>query len=139
MYSTLLHFRLLNQFMTIAPPSCSASRSLIFVFNFAYSLFRGKIAGRNPWHSNTLEWTAPSPPPHGNFETTPIVRRGPYEYSVPDAPEDYLPQTAGASRGACRSRLRRTDPTTPEIASLARVCLFLRRNLSRAGCTPGPC
>ena len=62
--------------------------------NFFCSLFRGKIAGRNPWHSNTLEWTAPSPPPHGNFETPPIVYRGPYEYGVPDAEEDYLPQTA---------------------------------------------
>ena len=48
--------------------------------NFLCSLFCGKKAGRNPWHSNTLEWTAPSPPPHGNFETIPIVYRGPYEY-----------------------------------------------------------
>ncbi len=57
------------------------------------------MAGRNPWQSNTLEWTAPSPPPHGNFETTPIVRRGPYEYSVPDSPEDYLPQTQARPAG----------------------------------------
>ena len=35
------------------------------------SLFCGKKAGRNPWHSNTLEWAAPSPPPHGNFEDDP--------------------------------------------------------------------
>ena len=72
----------------------------IFVVNFAWSLFRGKIAGRNPWHSNTLEWTAPSPPPHGNFEHVPIVRRGPYEYSVPDVEEDYLPQTAAHPTGS---------------------------------------
>ena len=39
----------------------------IFLVNFVWSLFRGKKAGRNPWNSNTLEWTAPSPPPHGNF------------------------------------------------------------------------
>jgi len=49
-------------------------------------------SGRNPWHSNTLEWTAPSPPPHGNFEEIPVVYRGPYEYGHPDSPEDYLPQ-----------------------------------------------
>ena len=66
---------------------------VIFVANFFWSLFRGKVAGRNPWHSNTLEWTAPSPPPHGNFEETPIVRRGPYEYGHPEMEQDYLPQT----------------------------------------------
>ena len=42
---------------------------IIFLVNFFLSLFCGKRRGRNPWHSNTLEWTAPSPPPHGNFET----------------------------------------------------------------------
>ena len=51
------------------------------------------MAGRNPWNSNTLEWTVPSPPPHGNFETTPIVYHGPYEYALPGLEEDYLPQT----------------------------------------------
>ena len=68
--------------------------------NFFCSLFCGKKAGRNPWHSNTLEWTAPSPPPHGNFEETPIVCRGPYEYSVPGIEEDYLPQTAAIADAA---------------------------------------
>ena len=55
---------------------------LIFLVNFFWSLFCGKVAGRNPWHSNTLEWTAPSPPPHGNFDEPPIVYRGPYEYGA---------------------------------------------------------
>lgn len=66
----------------------------IFVANLVISLFAGKKAGRNPWHANTLEWTAPSPPPHGNFEKEPLVVRGPYEFSGPDcAPgEDYAPQ-----------------------------------------------
>ena len=91
-------FRELNQFMTISAILLGFTQFL-FVFNFAWSLFRGKVAGRNPWHSNTLEWTAPSPPPHGNFETTPIVRRGPYEYSVPGMEEDYLPQTAEQPAG----------------------------------------
>jgi cytochrome c oxidase subunit 1 len=72
---------------------------LIFLANFFYSLFRGPVAGRNPWKSNTLEWTAPSPPPHGNFETPPIVYHGPYEYSRPDTKEDFLPQTEKAEGG----------------------------------------
>jgi cytochrome c oxidase subunit 1 len=98
MYSSWEHFRELNQFMTISAIILGFSQ-FIFVFNFAWSLFRGKVAGRNPWHSNTLEWTAPSPPPHGNFETPPIVRRGPYEYSVPGMEEDFLPQTEEAPAG----------------------------------------
>ena len=44
---------------------------------------RGKLAGPNPWHANTLEWQTTSPPPHENFVgRVPTVYRGPYEYSV---------------------------------------------------------
>ena len=39
---------------------------------------------------------APSPPPHGNFATQPVVYRGPYEYSVPGHREDFFPQHLGA-------------------------------------------
>ena len=70
-----------------------AAAQLIFVFNLFYSMFFGEKADRNPWRSNSLEWEAPSPPPHGNFERTPVVYRGPYEYSHPAAEQDYLPQT----------------------------------------------
>jgi len=64
-----------------------------FVFNFFYSLVFGPKAGPNPWRANTLEWAAPSPPPHYNFETIPTVYHPAYEYSVPGLPDDYLPQT----------------------------------------------
>ena len=40
---------------------------VLFIWNFVASLFSGRKADRNPWHSNTLEWTAASPPPHGNW------------------------------------------------------------------------
>src|SRR5262245_8026670 len=91
-YQTWVHLQPLNQFMTICALALGLSQ-LIFLANFFLSLFWGKVADRNPWHSNTLEWTAPSPPPHGNFEEIPVVRRGPYEYGHPDAEHDYLPQT----------------------------------------------
>ena len=65
---------------------------LVFLFNFFWSMFRGPKAPANPWRANTLEWTAPSPPPHGNFATMPNVYRGPYEYSVPGRADDYWPQ-----------------------------------------------
>ncbi|ODS52117.1 MAG: cytochrome c oxidase subunit I [Acidobacteria bacterium SCN 69-37] len=64
----------------------------VFLFNFFYSMFRGKRATANPWHANTLEWAAPSPPPHGNFPEMPVVYRGPYEYSVEGREDDYWPQ-----------------------------------------------
>jgi cytochrome c oxidase subunit 1 len=83
----------LNRFISISAFVLFLGQ-LIFVVNFFYSLFRGPRAGTNPWNSNTLEWTAPSPPPHGNFETTPVVYRGPYEYGTIDHPEiDHLMQT----------------------------------------------
>ncbi len=64
-----------------------------FIINFFGSLFFGKKVGQNPWQATTLEWSAPSPPPHGNFETVPVVYRAPYEYSVPGEKEDFIPQT----------------------------------------------
>ncbi len=63
-----------------------------FIINFFISAVAGKKVSNNPWDATTLEWLAPSPPPHGNFETVPVVYRGPYEYSVPGASEDFHPQ-----------------------------------------------
>jgi cytochrome c oxidase subunit I len=68
----------------------------VFLFNFIASLIRGRKAERNPWKANTLEWTADSPPPHGNWAEMPTVYRGPYEYSVPGRPTDYWPQNEPA-------------------------------------------
>jgi cytochrome c oxidase subunit 1 len=67
-----------------------------FFINFFYSMFKGPKAPRNPWNSATLEWTLPSPPGHGNFEVTPTVYHGPYEYSVPGMQQDFLPQNQPA-------------------------------------------
>ena len=64
-----------------------------FIINFFRSIEVGQGAStENPWDATTLEWSAPSPPGHGNFLTEPIVYRGPYEYSVPGAAKDFTPQ-----------------------------------------------
>src|SRR5208337_321112 len=63
-----------------------------FIVNFFYSLARGRVAERNPWHANTLEWTVDSPPQHPNFTVPPRVYRDPYEYSSPESSQDWLPQ-----------------------------------------------
>ena len=66
---------------------------VVFLVNFFVSLKKGPKASKNPWNANTLEWVAPSPPPHGNFpDGLPNVYRGPYEYGHPDRAEDYWPQ-----------------------------------------------
>ena len=62
---------------------------IFFIYNFFRSIKKGEKVGANPWQATTLEWSAPSPPPHGNFTTPPVVHRGPYEYSVPGSNSDY--------------------------------------------------
>jgi cytochrome c oxidase subunit 1 len=90
-YEFLADMQWWNVFITMSA-FCLGASQLVFLGNFVVSLFAGKKAERNPWQANTLEWTAPSPPPHGNFETLPTVYRGPYEYSSPLVKEDWLPQ-----------------------------------------------
>jgi cytochrome c oxidase subunit 1 len=90
-YEFLRPLQPLNAYATIATILLLLAQ-LPFVVNFFWSLFAGKVAERNPWQANTLEWSAPSPPPHGNFDTVPVVYRGPYEYSHPSVSEEWLPQ-----------------------------------------------
>jgi cytochrome c oxidase subunit 1 len=65
-----------------------------FIWNFFYSMFKGKRVGANHWQATTLEWAAATSPPlaHGNFAVAPVVYRGPYEYSVPGSGKDFTPQ-----------------------------------------------
>ncbi|PKV66291.1 cytochrome c oxidase subunit I [Pontibacter ramchanderi] len=82
----------LNSFISIAA-ILGFTAQLIFLFNFIYSIFKGRRATANPWHSNTLEWTTPVNPGHGNWPgEIPTVYRWPYDYSKPGAAEDYIPQ-----------------------------------------------
>jgi len=85
----------LDVFISISAFMLGAAQ-LLFMYNFFSSAVTGPKADRNPWEANTLEWTADSPPPHGNWPTPPVVYRWPYDYSVPGAPEDYIPQTVPA-------------------------------------------
>ena len=106
-YQTFAHLQPINQFMTICAILMVATQ-IIFAANFFYSIFFGTRLGRNPWRSNGLEWTTPSPPGHGNFDFQPIVYRGPYEYSSPESDEDYYPQTEPPPKDAPKD-----DPDGP--------------------------
>ncbi|MGN6032208.1 MAG: cytochrome c oxidase subunit I [Thermomicrobiales bacterium] len=46
---------------------------LLFLYNIAYSLKRGQVAGPNPWDASTLEWATSSPPPVYNFAVIPHI------------------------------------------------------------------
>lgn len=63
-----------------------------FIINFFWSIKGGRKVGDNPWDATTLEWAAPSPPPHGNFLTEPVAYRDPYDYSDPRCDVDFVPQ-----------------------------------------------
>ena len=79
---------------------CNKSRGqFILIYNIIKTLKTGKPAGKNPWKANSLEWhTSTVPPEHGNFgERLPVVHRWPYDYSVPGAKEDFMPQTTPPS------------------------------------------
>ncbi len=84
----------LNKFISISAILGTAAQ-LIFIWNFYYSIKKGKKSPQNPWQSNTLEWTAPiEERMHGNWPgDIPHVHRWPYDYSVPGAPQDFIPQT----------------------------------------------
>ena len=80
---------------------CVASVQLVFLYNLYHSATRGKPAGGNPWGATTLEWqTSTTPPTHGNFgKELPSVYRWAYDYSVPGAEEDFIPQNVPAGKG----------------------------------------
>src|SRR5438552_8911034 len=92
-YEFLKHAPPLVLFVTIAA-IVTVSVQVVFYFNLVWSMFKGKKASDNPWEATTLEWTTATPPPHDNFAGhIPIVYRGPYEFSVPGAPKDFVMQT----------------------------------------------
>jgi cytochrome c oxidase subunit 1 len=91
-YEYLRPLQPINTFISVCAFGLFASQ-IIFAVNFIGSWFWGAKASENPWEDNGLEWTLPSPPPHGNFVTVPTVHRGPYEYSFPQSDRDSLPQS----------------------------------------------
>ena len=85
---------LLNQGITIAALIVGVAQ-ILFIWNLIYSYYRGRDSGPNPWKATTLEWQTPETPPrHGNWESRlPTVYRWAYDYSVPGAKDDFIPQS----------------------------------------------
>lgn len=84
---------LANEAITIAALIVGVAQ-LLFFYNMIWSCFRGPRADPNPWRATSLEWQTPqTPPAHGNWgPTLPVVYRWAYDYSVPGAAQDFIPQ-----------------------------------------------
>lgn len=82
----------LNRFISTVAMIVFAAQFL-FLFNFFYSIFKGrKLKTQNPWGSNTLEWTTPIEPMHGNWPgEIPEVYRWAYDYGKDG--KEFIPQT----------------------------------------------
>jgi cytochrome c oxidase subunit 1 len=91
----------LNAFVTVMVLIVGLAQ-LSFLYNLAWSYFKGEKAERNPWKACSLEWQTPEfPPGHGNFgDELPQVYRWPYDFAVPGAAEDYVPQNVPPSQVA---------------------------------------
>ncbi len=90
----------LNASITIAALIVGAAQ-MIFIYNVIVSLRHGEKAGKNPWRAASLEWQTPDVPPHhGNWGSElPKVYRWAYDYSVPGAKDDFIPQTQPVLEG----------------------------------------
>ncbi len=82
----------LNEFISVVALIVFATQ-LLFILNFVYSIFKGrKVTTPNPWGSNTMEWTTPIRPGHGNWPgEIPEVHRWAYDYGKDG--RDFIPQT----------------------------------------------
>ncbi len=110
----------LNAFITVVAIIVGITQ-LLFIVNLVWSYFRGAIAGGNPWRATTLEWQTPhTPPGHGNWGATlPVVHRWAYDYSVPGAAQDFVPQNmapeeAGVGDGGAPPHAAAATPVTGE-------------------------
>ncbi len=71
-YDSGLGWDALNLIISIAS-FVFAAGTLLTLYNFAHSHFRGRRAPANPWDADSLEWATTSPPPEYNFAAMPVV------------------------------------------------------------------
>ena len=91
---------LANEWISVAALTVFAAQ-ILFFYNMIWSLFKGPKADPNPWGAASLEWQTPdTPPAHGNWgPQRPVVYRWAYDYSVPGAKTDFIPQTEPPGAG----------------------------------------
>ncbi len=90
-YSYPEHFQALNVASTAGASVLAMGLFLILIY-LVISLFRGEVAGHNPWHSAGYEWRTQNPPITHNFHDVPTYTRDPHDYT--SAPEDEVKHAA---------------------------------------------
>jgi cytochrome c oxidase subunit 1 len=95
-WESFKQFAELNRFISTVAMIVFAVQ-LLFVFNFFYSIWKGRrVTSKNPWGANTLEWTTPIRPGHGNWPgEIPEVHRWAYDYGKDG--REFIPQTEAIS------------------------------------------
>jgi cytochrome c oxidase subunit I+III len=71
-YDAGLGWDVLNLVISIAS-FVFAAGTLLTLYNFVRSHFRGAPAPADPWGGDSLEWSTTSPPPEYNFAAVPVV------------------------------------------------------------------
>jgi cytochrome c oxidase subunit 1 len=75
------------QMLNVLSTAGATLLALGMLFTLGYliaALIWGEKAERNPWQSRSFEWLADSPPSKHNFDEPFIVKRGPYDYHLPE-------------------------------------------------------
>jgi cytochrome c oxidase subunit 1 len=95
-WESFKHYDGLNKFISIVAIIVFLVQ-ILFIFNFFYSIWKGrKVTTQNPWGANTLEWTTPINPGHGNWAgEIPEVHRWAYDYGKDG--KEFIPQTTPVS------------------------------------------
>ncbi|HVX51438.1 MAG TPA: cbb3-type cytochrome c oxidase subunit I [Chitinophagaceae bacterium] len=91
-WESFKQFAGLNQFISTVAMIVFAVQ-ILFLFNFFYSIWKGRrVTSQNPYGANTLEWTTPIKPGHGNWSgEIPEVHRWAYDYAKDG--KEFIPQT----------------------------------------------
>ncbi len=91
-WESFKQFGTLNQIISIAAIIVFLAQFL-FLANFFYSIWKGrKVTSKNPWGANTLEWTTPINPGHGNWDgEIPEAHRWAYDYGKDG--QEFISQT----------------------------------------------
>lgn len=101
-FSYVERFQTLHQLSTVGTWLIGLGFVIMAIY-LIYAIFKGPVAGNNPWGALTLEWTTPSPPPAHNFDRQPIAVHGPYDYDSMMAEITYS-GTPGYSAGKVETK-----------------------------------